>query len=229
MAYAGHYQLMAGYPTGGTLSVTSASSQNYASGSGGYGASLSGGGTPATGTASGQITTKYQWITDYPGEPPPLSVIVTQSCDVHAGGYGQPYSATGTLNNGLGQTVSVSNPSSTFSTDATSTKNEVKTGTSVLEVDCTPSASVSENGALVLSVTYSVSVSAVKINVVGTTPDSVSGVPSILIGQGATANLLGGSFVGYNWSVSGTLTGGFSVVKDGGLIVRAMAFPALLA
>jgi len=169
--------------------------------------------TTLTGTP---LTVTFIWQPDYPGEPPPASVIVCQNG--YASGH-TAYSAgncviTYMCNDGLGGSItsdgickdtkwSVQSPAGDGSVSLTCTSSSAFTGNS---------GTVGRNGAPpcangIVSLGYSANVYPVTINLNGATKDS-SGNYNILVGQGCTASISGipsgtGWTTTYSWSVSG--------------------------
>lgn len=110
---AGYYQVVSGYPQGGT--GTGPSHSDGGSGTQPYNGSVEryggGGGrvlSNPSASANGAITTVFQWVGGS-SDPPPRKVLVTQSCSANATGksFGASASGSGNVNNGLGVSSAV--------------------------------------------------------------------------------------------------------------------------
>ena len=168
---------------------------------GGYGSPR-----PQSGGAQcfGPITVTGTWHPDYTGEPPPTSVIVTQTCT--AGWTGSLIGCTPTVAaaNGLGSPLVVNADKSIGSSSGSS--YQVVAGAQTISFPCSPSASVFGTGTATpptggtetVYVSYKAVMVPVAINVTG-----LSGT-SVLIGQGVTAGLDTGGFPQSNWQWNAT-------------------------
>jgi len=160
------------------------------------------GGAANDASSSGQINTTFTWQPTYPGEPPPDSAILTQTCT--AAYYGP---MGGNCDDGLGSSHAYSEGGYTCS----ETKYTVQSSPGAsFTATCSPSAFITgpanrASGATgSVSVYYSASLSPVTLTLSGTTKDS-SGNLNILIGQGCSGSLSVGGFqlTDFQWTISG--------------------------
>ena len=164
--------------------------------------------TPDSGTASatGDIGCIWLWMPEYPGEKPPKSVIVTETCTASATGVGP--SPTTAADNGLGATNNINLPGFSRST---STHYKVINGSDLLFTFCSPSATASSGPtpnstteeAAYVSIAYSITLDPVQIGLTG--PTLFGNSKHILTGQNITADMSAAYqlLVGKSWSLDG--------------------------
>lgn len=229
LARAGHYQ--AG-PTSGLVATASPGGvvgPTYGNGS----CSVpSAGGGNGTGTIGGTLSTTFTWIrdkdssgNDLPGDNPPTSVLVTESCSVFtdAKAYPYPSSPLAKADNGLDTrfctttktpyTINQSIPvppygypiGSGCSASSTGTAYRIVSGGNTVTVTCSPTGTCStSSGPFSFTFSYSASISPIEVFVQGSIGDT-SGYNSILIGQHAKGYLVGScSFSNWQWSCAGS-------------------------
>ena len=211
---AGHYEAdttsglgTAFNPANGHASVT------YGKGSASGGGGASNGGVSVSGT----LTTVFHWVRDYPADDPPQNVVAVESCDVLAQSKWYGFNAgtpTAVATNGLsaqfstnssGNTALSSPPGKGAGASSSGTQPTIKSGGETITVDtCAPNVSASTgNGPATISISYSVSVNPVVINVEGAKPIG-TGLKSLIgIHQIATMSASGCSLRDFDWSVSG--------------------------
>ena len=165
-----------------------------------------------SGSASGALTATYTWQPAYPGDAPPVNVIITQTCDASAGWYnnGQTNSRfppSCSADNGLGGTLTTSGqPPVSGSVDSKSTKYSIVAGQNTITIPtCSPTAKASGPACAVVSIVYTFSVSPVTVTVGGTTRDS-NGVPSAQIGEAMSSSISTAPLTPstWSWTISGT-------------------------
>ena len=189
---------------------------------GGYGGS-----GPQSGSAqcSGPITVTGTWMTDYPGEPPPAQVIVTQTCNAGWTGSVMNCTPSGNAANGLGSPLVVNADQSIGSSSGTT--YQVMAGGNTVSFSCSPSASLSgvgtsnptTGGTGTVYVSCVAQIAPPTVTLIGTTavdvtpPDPPIG---ILIGQAMTTGFSAGGFPvsNYQWSVTGDAFEGFVTTSD---------------
>ena len=168
---------------------------------GGYGGDA--GGT-VNASCTGTITTTFTWQPD-PGQtltsdPPPLNVILQETCMAAASGNSIPAATVGgSCDNGLGasqasltQTVTPYGSPPIFYTEygsglVNSTRYQIITGTPTITLTCPASARVSCLQGTNASLRYTAAVYPVTISLAGTTLDG--GLYKLLTGQQVTATL----------------------------------------
>jgi hypothetical protein len=180
----------------------------------GYGGAYGGGGQV---TCSGQITATFVWVpdpTDPNGDPPPVNVIVKETCTATWKAYSIGPPPTGSCGNGLGfpavdQGPIPGFPSPPFTTRwfvSSGTRYSVKPGGATVSVTCTPSATASSPIYASASVWYTANISPVVVTLVGELVQGPEWHPKTLIGSGVTAgmsNFFGLVSTSRTWGIDG--------------------------
>ena len=187
---------------------------------GGYGQN---GGVPGSAVCSKEIDTTFTWVPasgqTMTSDPPPATIIVTESCTASASGMnGSGVYGSASCDNGLNGPV-VNGPGTS---SCTSTRYKTMSGGATVSLTCTPSASgIGSNGTSAY-VSYAAAIYPVFVNPGGAIKDS-SGNYNILVGQSCSASLSGipaallnntANPPTYQWSVSGTTFQSWTVSAD---------------
>ena len=200
---------------------------------GGYGGDA--GGT-VNASCTGTITTTFTWQPD-PGQtltsdPPPLNVILQETCMAAASGNSIPAATVGgSCDNGLGvrqasltQTVTPYGSPPIFYTEygsglVNSTRYQIIAGTATITLTRTPSATVSCLQGVNASLRYTASASPVILTLSGTTKDSNGN--NILIGQGCTGTLtaIGYTLSNFQWTIPGDTFKSFVMGNSSGSLI----------
>jgi len=157
----------------------------------------------ATAGASGLITTVFEWVPDYDGEPLPDNVIATEDCSASWGVTSYNGTATGSADNGVGSPY-VRNADG-LGGYSSGVRYQVKAGAATITLTTTPVVSAyTPGGAIGVSVIYKAAVDPVVCGLQGTTVKA-DHTEHILIGQGCNASLTAGpcTLQNYTWTIGG--------------------------
>ena len=169
---------------------------------------------------SGTVYCNYAWVPDYPGDDPPKTVVVAQTCTVTATAYSQD--AYVYVNNGLGDQYDMTSGNGWISKSCSGTHYTLRSNPgTAFSVMCTPGMSVvCTGGHCEGGLGYEVSIAPVVVNLNGVQiGDSML---EILIGQGCTGTIAVAAmepFPGsitlsdFHWSVSGETFRSFDVAE----------------
>ena len=163
-------------------------------------------GSSPTVTCSGAITATFTWTPDpnNPNEPPPVSVIVSQTSAVTWRINTTIYGGHGSCDNGLGGTPTTAADGLSGSCSSSVYMVKSSPGPSFTLPSCTPTANgtgSSQCGNSAASASYSASASLVTIQLTGQ-----NSANQALVGQQITAQVVTGigTVVSNNWSVTGS-------------------------
>ena len=164
--------------------------------------------------ASGEIKTVFTWQPNsgqtQASDPPPAWVVVEETSSAVCLGFNTPARpSSGSCDDGLGDSQSMSVMVRYQPISCTRTRCRAMPGGLTVSLTCSPSAQAT--GASGVMVSYKAAVFPITLNLTGTTPDN-SGNQNILVGQGCTAGVSGiptdlmnntAHPPVYNWSVGG--------------------------
>ncbi len=185
-----------------------------------------------TADVSGPITVQFTWVPDYPGDEPPLSVILTKEVSAQWRGQGQA-PGTGSCANGLGDqpTGGTRPPNPTWYGAQTSSGTHYKAepGGNVITVTLSPTAHIEGTGIVgatsqedktgggSCTVKVRVSISPVELTLAGSTRKDSGEYAgdNILIGQGVTGILsAGATLTNHQWTIPGETFASFDIGPD---------------